>query len=652
MKKLILFIVVLFLFNHTFGKEYNLRSPDGRTQVIISVDSGIIISVSNQKGPLFCLENVSLDFEDHDFNSATKKVTRAKSNSVSKNIYPQIREKYKVIHENYNELNLDFKSDFFLIIRAYDNGIAYRFRTTYKNDLVINKENFNLHFNESDSIYLQKSKTFNSSYETPYEYSSVKDVSTEGYCCLPALVRKENGTNILITESDLVDYPGLWLKATGTSTFNAANAGYPESFKYEGSAYGQGQVKKHADYIAKVRGTRSFPWRVFAIAEKDADLLTNTLVYQLASPVKIEDVSWIKPGVVTFDWWGRRNIYGTDFKSGMNTSTAKYFIDFCSEFGFEYFLFDDTWSKQDDLLAVHPDLNMEEVMAYAKKKDVKIMVWAIWNTFLKQEQEAWEQFEKWGISGIKFDFMNRDDQKMVQFYHDVAEKAAKRKMVIDFHGAYKPAGLRRAYPNVLTREALIEFEYNGWTKHVTPKHDNLLPYIRMVTGPMDYIPYTTHNATRKNFRPVGDMPMGQGTRAHSMALFVILESPMQMLPDSPSDYYRERECTEFISTIPTEWDDLKVLHAKIGEHTVLARKNGDNWYIGAITNWDKKSFTINFDFLGEGEYQLEYIADGINADTRAIDYVKRTKRITSGDTIEIDLAPGGGWIAKLVKTGK
>ncbi|RLC26179.1 MAG: glycoside hydrolase family 97 protein, partial [Deltaproteobacteria bacterium] len=350
-----------------------------------------------------------------------------------------------------------------------------------------------------------------------------------------------------------------------------------------------------------------------------------------------------------FDWWGRRNIYGTNFKSGVNTATAKYFIDFASEFGFEYFLFDDGWSEQGDLLAINPDLNMEEVIAYAKEKNVKIMLWAIWNTFEKQMDAAWKQFEEWGISGIKFDFMNRDDQKMVQFYHHVAKEAARRKMVIDFHGAYKPAGLRRMYPNVLTREALIEFEYNGWTKFDTPEHHNLLPYIRMVAGPMDYIPFTTHNAQKKNFRTVGDMPMGMGTRAHSMALFVILESPMQMLPDSPSDYYKERECTEFISKIPVEWDDLKVLNAKIGEYTVLARKNKDEWFIGAITNWEPKEFEINFDFLDNGEYQMEYIEDGINADTRAIDYQKKTKTVTNKDIHTINLAPGGGWLARIKK---
>lgn len=649
MKQLLLITLGLIILNSSFAEDYKLISPDKKTEVIISLDSEISIITNYLSEELFTIDNISLDIEGHRFNSAIEKIKGVKIKSINQNIYPEIKEKYKKIHENYNELIIDFKSNFSFIVRAYNDGIAYRFNTTFKDDIVVNQEKFNLNFAKQDSIYLQKSKTFNSSYETPYEHSAVKDISSDGYCCLPVLVQKSNGTNIIVSESNLINYPGLWLKATGTTTMKAANAGYPESFIYEGNAYGQGQVKQHADYIAKVKGTRSFPWRIFVIAENDADIITNTLVYQLATPSLIDDVSWIKPGVVTFDWWGRRNIYGTDFKSGMNTATAKYFIDFCADFGFEYFLFDDSWSKQDDLLSIHPDLDMEEIMDYAKKKEVKIMVWAIWNTFLKQEKEVWEQLEKWGISGIKFDFMNRDDQKMVEFYYDVAKEAAKRKMVLDFHGAYKPAGLRRAYPNVLTREALIEFEYNGWTNYDTPKHHNLLPYIRMVAGPMDYIPYTTHNSTKKNFRPVGDMPMGMGTRAHSMALFVVLESPMQMLPDSPSDYYKERECTDFISKIPTEWDDLKVIHAKIGEHTVVARKHGDNWYIGAVTNWDSKSFIINLDFLEDGEYEMEYIEDGINADTRAIDYRKKSKIVTNSETFEIELASGGGWIAKLVK---
>ena len=649
MKKLLLSFICLVLLNQSFGKEIKLFSPDKKTEVTFSIDSNLRIKVSYLAKELFRVDNISLDLTGKSFITGIKKVKEANTNSIDRKIYPVIKEKYKVLNEKFNELNIDFKGDYSFIIRAYDNGVAYRFQTTFDDSIVVENENLDLVFGDLDSMYFQKSKTFNSSYETPYEHSAIKDVTTDGYCCLPALVKKPNGINVLIAESDLDDYPGLWLKGTGNVSLTSAHAGYPVAFNYEGSPYGQGQVKKHADFIAKTIGNRSFPWQIFAISADDAGLISNTLVYQLAKPTQIEDVSWIKPGIITFDWWGRRNIYDTDFKSGVNTETARYFIDFAAEFGFEYFLFDDGWSDQDDLFAINPDLDMEEVMAYAKEKSVKVMLWVIWNTFEKQKKEAWEQFEKWSISGIKFDFMNRDDQKMVQFYYEVAKEAAKRKMVLDFHGAYKPAGLRRTYPNVLTREALIEFEYNGWTQYDTPEHHNLLPYIRMVTGPMDYIPFTTHNVQKKNFRPVGDMPMGQGTRAHSMALFVILESPMQMLPDSPSDYYRERECTEFISKIPVEWDDLKVLHAKIGKSTALARKNGDNWYIGAITNWDGKTFNIALDFLDEGTYQMEYIEDGVNADTRAIDYKRKTRTITGKESIQIKLAPGGGWVARLIK---
>ncbi|MCB9208909.1 MAG: glycoside hydrolase family 97 protein [Ignavibacteriales bacterium] len=649
MKYFNVLLIILWSTFSTFGESHELKSPDGKTEVLITINTQINIEVYFQSQLLFSAKNIHLVTNDNLKFGVNSKVINIERSSINRVIFPPIKEKYSIIHEQFNELKLNLNSNSTFIFRAYNEGVAYRFATNIKDSLTIMKENLNIELNETDSAYYQLSESFNSSYETPYQHNAIKNISTDGFVCLPFLIEKHNGNKILITESDLKDYPGLWIKATGTSTLGSTNPPFPIAFKDDGSPYGQGQVTKSADYIAITNGERNFPWRVFCISENESELLSNTLVYQLAKPSQIKDISWIQPGVVTFDWWGRRNIYGTDFKAGINTATAKYFIDFAAEFGFEYFLFDDGWSKQDDLFEIHPDLNLEEVVEYANKQNVKIMLWVIWNTFEKQKEAAWDQFEKWGISGIKFDFMNRDDQKMVQFYYEVAKEAAKRKMVIDFHGAYKPAGLRRAFPNVLTFEALIEFEYNGWTDFVSPDHDNLLPYLRMVTGPMDYIPYTTHNAQKKNFRPVGDMPMGQGTRAHSLALSVILESPMRMLPDSPSDYYREEECTEFYSKIPVEWDDLKVLEAKIGDYTLLARRNGDDWYIGAITDWIPREFEINFDFLSDGIYEMEYIEDGINADVRAIDYKLKKINVTKNDIIKIKLAPGGGWIARIMK---
>ncbi|MCG8307078.1 MAG: glycoside hydrolase family 97 protein [Cytophagales bacterium] len=642
-------IICFLLFNLVSGKEITLNSPDSKIEVVISIDENIRLKTYYLSKLLFKADNISLNIEGKDFGSGIRKTKNIKTNTVKAEIHPVIREKYKVIQEHYNEIRIVFKSEYTIVVRAYNEGMAYRFITDFAEKIIVNSEKLELNFNENDSAYFQQSESFNSSYETPYQHTSISDIATDKYCNLPFLVKNSTGVNVLVSESDLKDYPGLWLKSSNSLRLTSAHPGFPKQLKYDGSPYGHGQVKDHEEFIADVDGSRDFPWRIFAIAPTDSELLANTLIYQLASPCEIEDPSWIKPGVVTFDWWGRRGIYGTDFKSGVNTETAKYFIDFAAEFGFEYFLFDDGWSAKDDLFQVTPELDMEAVMAYAREKKVKIMLWVIWNTFEKQKEKAWDKFEQWGISGIKFDFMNRDDQKMVQFYYEVAKEAARRKMVIDFHGAYKPSGLRRSYPNVLTFEALIEFEYNGWTKHVTPRHDNILPYLRMVTGPMDYIPYTTHNAQKSNWRPVGDIPMGQGTRAHSMAQFVIYESPMQMLPDAPSDYYRERECTEFISGIPVEWDDLNVLHAKIGEYTVLSRRNGQDWYIGAITNWEKRSFEISLEFLDDGEYHLEFIRDGINADTRAIDYEKGSMSVTRSTNLTIYLAPGGGYVAQIIK---
>jgi alpha-glucosidase len=401
------------------------------------------------------------------------------------------------------------------------------------------------------------------------------------------------------------------------------------------------------EYIARVEGRRTYPWRIFAVADTEAGLIDNHMVYLLASPSKVQEASWIEPGVVVFDWWAKMNIYGVDFKAGINTETAKYFIDFCAAYGFRYFLFDDGWSPREDLLNVVPGLDMNEVSRYAREKGIKLMLWVYWKGLKNQFEEAFDQFERWGIKGIKMDFMNRDDQLMVEFIEKVAAEAASREMVVNYHGVYKPAGLRRAYPNILTREALIEFEYNGWTALDTPEHHNLLPYIRMFTGPMDYIPATMRNATPDNFFPVGDYPMGQGTRAHSMALFVILNSPMTMLPDAPSDYYREDECTQFLAGIPVEWEETRLLQGDIGKYTVIGRRNGEEWFIGAITNESARDIHLSTDFLADGKFSIEFIRDGANAGSRAIDYKKGEWIIDAGESLDLSLAPSGGWLAKI-----
>lgn len=651
MKKLLIPVLFSFIFAGSNAQKYNLNSPDQSLSVEVELNQGISVKMLNYSKTLIQLSDLALQPKGGlpDFGKLqVKKVSR---NSLNETVKPVIQDKAESFHNHYNEMQIAFKSGFSITFRLFNEGLAYRFATSVKDSLTILKENLKIELAEGDSIRYQPSKSFNSSYETPYEFRKVNGVENDALCHLPALIEKSNGSFVMITEADLYNYPGLWLAGTGKQELTATQPPFPKKYRYTGNIYDHGQIAEKHDYVAYVSGTRTYPWRIFAFAENEKHLIANNMVYLLASPTELADVSWIKPGVVMFDWWGKSNIYGVDFKAGVNTETAKYYIDFCAAHGFRYFLFDDGWCPKDDLLHEVPELNMAEVTAYAKSKGVDVMLWVIWHAVQKQWDQAFDQFEKWGIKGIKMDFMNRDDQPMVEFYEAVARKAAEKKMIVNFHGAYKPCGLSRKYPNVLTREALIEFEYNGWTNSDDPVHHNLLPYIRLFTGPMDYIPATMRNSTKDNFRALGDYPMGQGTRAHAMALFVILSSPMEMLPDSPSDYYREKECTQFLTKIPVEWDETRLLDGKISKYTVLARRSGEDWFVGAITNWDRRSFELQTNFLKPGKYHIEWIEDGLNANSRAEDYRKEKRDFTSGEILKLKLASGGGWVARITPAG-
>ena len=647
MKILILFAISVFIGFPSYSQKYGLTSPDGKLTAGIEIDNGIYVALIKGRTNVFKLGNISLETYYVVGPKAEYKVQKTVRNSVNEIIRPEIRDKATTLTNIYNELEIKFGDKHSVTFRLFNEGLAYRFSTSDKDGLKIISENLDLYLETGDSVRFQSSETFNSAYETPYEHEQLTKIKKGKLCSLPLLVEKQSGLFLMITESDLYDYPGLWFEGTGQAQLSAVNPPYPKTLTTTGGAYVQNQVAGTYDYIAKVNGTRTYPWRIFAVAGDEKELISNNMVYLLASPCAVKDISWIKPGVVMFDWWAKHNIYGVDFKSGVNTETAKYFIDFCAENGFRYFLFDDGWSQRDDLLKTVPGLDMAEVTSYGRSRGVDIMLWMVWHTLQRQWDQAFDQFAKWGIKGIKVDFMNRDDQPMVSFYESVAREAAERKLVVDFHGAYKPCGLSRKYPNVLTREALIEFEYNGWTNQDDPVHHNILPYIRMFAGPMDYIPATVRNSTKYNFRPIDDYPMGQGTRAHAIALFVILNSPMTMLPDSPSDYYREKECTDFLKKIPVEWDDTRLLKGKIGEYTILARRSGNEWYIGAITNWNERIIDLETGFLEPGKYRIEAIADGINANKRAEDYKRIEMDFQAGDVLKLNLASGGGWVAHI-----
>lgn len=643
MRKFLIIILLTFIYIGSYAQKYVLNSPDSNLSAEIEINE--VITVKMIKGAKSILNLSGLEMLTNQAKAGSWQIKKISRNSVNEEIKPLVRDKSETYKNCYNELTLAFKSDQALTFRLFNEGLAYRFSTSSIDSLTIFKENLNIQFQENDSVRFQSDQSFSSAYESPYEFKKLSELESGKLCNLPILIEKQNGPFVMITESDLYDYPGLWAKGTGKSELGTTNPPYPKKLVNNSNPYSDGHVGE--TYIAKVAGKRTFPWRIFAVTDREDGLIANNMVYLLASSTEMKDVSWIKPGVVMFDWWGKNNIYNVDFKAGVNTETAKYFIDFCAEKGFRYFLFDEGWSPRGNLFHVVPGLNMAEVSAYAKSKGVDVMLWMMWSTLQKQMDEAFDQFEKWGIKGIKMDFMNRDDQQMVQFYEKIVSKAAEKKMVVDLHGAYKPCGLSRKYPNLLTREALIEFEQSGVANTDNPEHHNLLPYIRMFTGPMDYIPATMRNSNKNNFRPIGDYPMGQGTRAHAMALFVILSSPMVMLPGSPSDYLREKECTDFLAKIPVEWDETRLLMGKISKYTVLARRSGAEWYIGAITNQNERMLELPTDFLKPGKYHIEIIEDGINANTCATDYKLSGREFNSGEILQLKLAPGGGSVARV-----
>jgi len=642
------FILVFTLISS--AQEYHLQSPDRNIHLKIQLKDQIYFSLYFKSRQIITPSPLSMTTQEHGILGNNPKVLSREKIKTSQTEHPVVRQKSKTIQARYQQLTLKFTQPYILIFRAYNQGVAYRIKTNFPGDVTVLEETVNLGFAKDFKVYFPEEKSFLSHNERYYTQLPLSKISSKQMGSLPLLIEAQKQVKILITESDLFDYPGLWFRGNNNKQLTGIFPAFPlkETLKRDRDMV----VTERAGYIAKTRGSRSFPWRILAIAEKDSELITNQLPYLLASPNQLKETAWIKPGKVAWDWWNANNIYGVNFKAGINTATYKYYIDFAAKYGIEYIIMDEGWYKLGDLLAVQPEINMEEIMAYAKQKDVGVILWVIWKTLDDQLQEALDQFEKWGAKGIKVDFMQRDDQWMVNYYHKIAKEAAKRKMIVDFHGSYKPAGLHRTYPNVLTREGVRGLEQSKWSTELTPDHNVTIPFIRMVAGPMDYTPGAMINAQKANFKPIFNRPMSMGTRCHQLAMYVIYESPLQMLCDSPSNYFREPECTEFIARIPTVWDKTIVLQARIADYIALARQNCKKWYIGAMGNSKGQEMVLSFDFLEKGKnYSAEIFTDGPNADRFGSDYITLKRSIKSGDKLKIKLAPGGGWAAILIPEG-
>jgi alpha-glucosidase len=643
------FVIVIFC-SFSFpaqGKTYRVFSPDEKIELQIFFGQTIEYSVSHRSRPLVLSSPISLTLLGGETLGSNPELKKVRNNSVNETIRPVIREKRAQVIDCCEEIVFEFSGDYGLIFRVYNDGIAYRFFTQLENRIKIQDEKASFRFAGDFAVHFPIANSFHMSFENTYTFLPLSEISDEKMAFAPVLVLADDGPKVAVTEADLDDYPGMFLRGSKEDPFLLSGMFAPFPLKEELKRDRTLAVVETAEYIAETSGRRTFPWRVLLIAEEDELLVESDLLYRLAPSLELSDTSWIRPGKVAWDWWNALNLYGVDFESGINTATYKNYIEFASEFNIEYVILDEGWSETTDLLKINPDIDLKALLDYAGQKNVGLILWCVWITLDKQLEEALDAFEEWGVKGIKVDFMDRDDQKVVNYYRRVAAAAAERKLIVDFHGAYKPTGLRRAYPNILTREGVLGLEYSKWSDRVTPEHDLLIPFIRMTAGPMDFTPGAMINTQKSNFRAVFTSPMSQGTRVHQLAMFVVYESPLQMLCDSPSNYKREPVMMQFLSRVPTVWDETVVLNAHVGDFLAVARKKGEQWFVGAMTDWDGRRLEIDFGFLTQKAYSAEVYSDGPNAARMASDFTKSSRQISPTDHMEIALAPGGGWVAVL-----
>ncbi len=622
------------------GKTYSVKSPQGNLEVNVHSGDKTYYSVYQNGMEVIAPSTISMTLSNGATLGDNMKVLKAETKSENKQISPIVKQKSATVQDNYNELTLK-ANGYNIVFRAYNDGVAYRFTTNFKDSITVLQEEASFCFPEDHEILFSEERNMLTAQQPFFKPMPISKIGIDKLASTPFLVKLADSTSrILITESDLESYPGMYITRGGKNKLSGKQAGY--ALEEEDTPSRQRFPVRRANYIAKTKGTRNYPWRVMMIGD-DKSLVNNQMVYLLA-PESKGDYAWVKPGKIAWDWWNTLNLYGVDFESGINTPTYKAFVDFASEYGIEYVVIDDGWSEEWDVTKVIPEIDMPELIDYATKKNVGIILWVSWAPFEDQMDEALELYSKWGVKGLKIDFMNRDDQRVVDFYYDVARKAEKYKMLVDFHGAYKPTGWIRTFPHVLTSEGVAGLEQNKWCADATPTHNLVLPFTRMAAGPMDYTPGGMVNLHKKDFKPNWDNPTSIGTRCHQLGMYVIYESPLQMLADTPSNYYKEEECMEFLSAVPVVWDETRVLEAKLGEYLVVARRSGDTWYIGGMAGDKGKKLKIKLDFI-DGDKNITSWEDGKNVRLQASDFAKRTNKVSKDEIIEIDMYDGGGYVA-------
>lgn len=636
------------------AETFKLSSPDGKLQAEVSDGAKLTLNISADGKKL--LDNV-------EFAMLTDKGDMGKNSTALSCDYSNHRGTIdtvwgieKSVKDEYNQMVINFKK-FKVVVRAFDDAVAYRFVSNLGDGkMIVNDETLNIPLSDSDKLIAHIEKGVQTSFEKPYTRLTFGELKKQNphSVSLPLIVDK-GSAKIALVESDVSNYPGLRV-AAGKNGAVSKISKYPKAFK----------VKVHnrfasefEDYIASTVASREFPWRAFIVARNDSDLADNQTVFKLAKPCAISDTSWIKPGSCVWEWWNNWNLQGVDFEAGINEQTYRYLIDFAAENSIPYVLFDAGWLtgkdagemvETDEKLAEGKTfIDVKGLIDYAKSKNVKVILWVLAKSMEKYPQKAFDVMKGWGADGLKIDFTDRDDQTAMEFYENMARMAAERQMVIDMHGCAKPVGQFRTWPNLINFEGVLGGEVNKWSKAITPSHNIDLVFTRMLMGPMDYTPGGLRNTAKGDFSPCYNFPEVQGTRAHQAAMYVVYFAPLQMLCDSASEYLKSPEILKFMAETPTSWDETKVLEGKIGKYVVIARRSGEDWYIGGMCDWDGKEVDIDLSKIlsPDTEYKAEIIRDGANAGRVGTDFKYCVKSLTSADKLKLKMAPGGGFAVKL-----
>ncbi|MEJ2883548.1 glycoside hydrolase family 97 protein [Pedobacter sp. GR22-6] len=646
-KEICCLILILLVAGHVMAQKKTLSSPDGKLKVSIAISDKIYYSIMAEGQPLLSNNHLALHLSDAAL-GINPKLVSSKLSKSEETIRPQVPLKFSSVKSTFNSLLLEFKGNYAVEFRAYNEGLAYRFSTKRKGDIQVLNEDFSINFPAEYALHLQQTGHFKTSSEELYsQVASSSWTSDNRMSTLPVLIDTRQKFKILISESDLSDYPGLFLKGNGRNGAVGTFPKVPLEFGPDGDR--SQKILKEADYIAQTSGTRNFPWRYFLITEDDKQLLENTMTLKLAPKSVIGNPAWLQPGQASWEWWNDAAPYGPDvnFKSGYNLETYKYYIDFAAKYGLKYIVMDEGWAKSTtDPYTPNPAVDLKELIRYGKEKNVGIILWLTWLT-VHHHMDLFETFHTWGIKGVKIDFMDRSDQWMVKYYEDVVKEAARNEIFVDFHGAFKPSGLEYKYPNLLTYEGVRGLEYMGDCR---PDNSTYLPFIRNAVGPMDFTPGAMINMQPNVYRAERPNAAAIGTRVNQLAMYVVFESGLSMLCDNPTLYYRNADCTEFITSVPTTWDETKALVADVGKIAVVAKRNGKQWFIGGIVNGqeENREVILDFDFLEAGKrYTMTYFEDGINAGRQDMDYVRKTKTVSKGDKMTIQMVHNGGWAASL-----